>query len=103
MLHAHWSSNSTTNDSVAWKIFKSAICPTFVKAIVHTVLFIWTLKACLDFVSCVRIIHEGDYSEEDRKQYKVVVYNNTIQSIMVIIKTMGQLKIDYGDAARAVS
>jgi len=50
-----------------------------------------------------RIIHEDGYSEEECKQYKVVVYSNTIQSIMAIVKAMGQLKIDFGNAARAVS
>ena len=49
-----------------------------------------------------RIIHEDGYSEEECKQYKVVVYSNTIQSIIAIIRAMGWLKIDFGDAARAV-
>ena len=31
------------------------------------------------------------------------MYSNTIQSIMAIIKAMGNLKIDYGEAGRAVS
>lgn len=84
--------------------FKSVICPTFVKAIVSAEkIFIWTLRACLDFCFCVRIIHEDGYSEEECKQYKVVVYSNTIQSIMAIIRAMGRLKIDFTDAARAVS
>ena len=55
------------------------------------------------FCLCVRIIHEDGYSEEECKQYKVVVYSNTIQSIMAIIRAMGRLKIDFEDAARAVS
>lgn len=53
--------------------------------------------------SVPRIIHEDGYSEDECKQYKVVVYSNTIQSIMAIIRAMGRLKIDFGDAARAVS
>lgn len=52
---------------------------------------------------CVRIIHEAGYSEEECKQYKAVVYSNTIQSIIAIIRAMGRLKIDFADAARAVS
>ncbi|CAB1330303.1 unnamed protein product [Coregonus sp. 'balchen'] len=48
-----------------------------------------------------RIIHEAGYSEEECKQYRVVVYSNTIQSIIAIIRAMGRLKIDFGDAARA--
>lgn len=52
---------------------------------------------------CFRIIHEAGYSEEECKQYKAVVYSNTIQSIIAIIRAMGRLKIDFGDPARAVS
>lgn len=62
-----------------------------------------SLKNLFGFCVCVRIIHEDGYSEEECKQYKVVVYSNTIQSIMAIIRAMGQLKIDFGDAARTVS
>lgn len=50
-----------------------------------------------------RIIHEDGYSEDECKQYKVVVYSNTIQSIIAIIRAMGRLKIDFGEVARAVS
>ncbi|KAM7402400.1 hypothetical protein PAMP_017643 [Pampus punctatissimus] len=49
----------------------------------------------------MKIIHKGGYSEEECKQYKVVVYSNIIQSIMDIIKAMGRLTIDFGDAAQA--
>lgn len=49
-----------------------------------------------------RIIHEDGYSEDECKQYRAVVYSNTIQSIMAIIKAMANLKIDYEDSARAV-
>lgn len=52
---------------------------------------------------CPRIIHEDGYSEEECRQYKAVVYSNTIQSIMAIIKAMGNLQIDFGDSSRAVS
>ncbi|KAA8591157.1 hypothetical protein FQN60_002100 [Etheostoma spectabile] len=52
-------------------------------------------------VKQMKIIHEDGYSEEECKQYKVVVYSNTIQSIMAIIRAMGRLKIDFGTPARA--
>lgn len=70
----------------------------------HNRIFVLTLKVNVDPLSCVcfRIIHEDGYSEEECKQYKVVVYSNTIQSIIAIIRAMGRLKIDFGDAARAV-
>ncbi|XP_037102328.1 guanine nucleotide-binding protein G(i) subunit alpha isoform X1 [Syngnathus acus] len=52
-------------------------------------------------VKQMKIIHEDGYSEEECSQYKVVVYSNTIQSIMAIIRAMGRLKIDFGDESRA--
>ncbi|KAJ7316664.1 hypothetical protein JRQ81_002826 [Phrynocephalus forsythii] len=52
-------------------------------------------------VKQMKIIHEDGYSEEECRQYKAVVYSNTIQSIMAIIKAMGNLQIDFGDPARA--
>ncbi|KAI3366689.1 hypothetical protein L3Q82_009357, partial [Scortum barcoo] len=52
-------------------------------------------------VKQMKIIHEAGYSEEECKQYKAVVYSNTIQSIIAIIRAMGRLKIDFSDAARA--
>lgn len=54
-------------------------------------------------VKQMKIIHEAGYSEEECKQYKAVVYSNTIQSIIAIIRAMGRLKIDFGDPGRAVS
>lgn len=50
----------------------------------------------------VRIIHEDGYSEEECRQYRAVVYSNTIQSIMAIVKAMGNLQIDFADPSRAV-
>uniref|UniRef100_A0A8C2JQS8 Guanine nucleotide-binding protein G(i) subunit alpha-2 n=1 Tax=Cyprinus carpio TaxID=7962 RepID=A0A8C2JQS8_CYPCA len=51
-------------------------------------------------VKQMKIIHEDGYSEDECKQYRAVVYSNTIQSIMAIIKAMSNLKIDYGETAR---
>lgn len=50
----------------------------------------------------VRIIHEDGYSEDECKQYRAVVYSNTIQSIMAIVKAMASLKIEYSNASRVV-
>ncbi|XP_016377446.1 guanine nucleotide-binding protein G(i) subunit alpha-2-like [Sinocyclocheilus rhinocerous] len=52
-------------------------------------------------VKQMKIIHEDGYSEEECKQYRAVVYSNTIQSIMAIIKAMSNLKIEYEDGGRA--
>lgn len=54
-------------------------------------------------VKQMKIIHEDGYSEEECKQYKAVVYSNTIQSIIAIIRAMGRLKVDFEDPSRAVS
>ncbi|KAL0978744.1 hypothetical protein UPYG_G00174590 [Umbra pygmaea] len=51
-------------------------------------------------VKQMKIIHEDGYSEDECKQYRAVVYSNTIQSIMAIIKAMTNLQILYSDAAR---
>lgn len=48
-------------------------------------------------VKQMKIIYEVGYLEEECKQYKVVVYSNIIQLIIVIIRVMGRLKIDFGD------
>uniref|UniRef100_A0A3P9PU36 Guanine nucleotide binding protein (G protein), alpha inhibiting activity polypeptide 1 n=1 Tax=Poecilia reticulata TaxID=8081 RepID=A0A3P9PU36_POERE len=54
-------------------------------------------------VKQMKIIHEAGYSEEECKQYKAVVFSNTIQSMMAIIRAMGRLKIEFAESARAVS
>ncbi|CAB1437832.1 unnamed protein product, partial [Pleuronectes platessa] len=52
-------------------------------------------------VKQMKIIHEDGYSEDECKQYRAVVYSNTIQSIMAIVKAMASLKIDYINPSRA--
>lgn len=49
-----------------------------------------------------RIIHEGGFTTEDNKQYKPVVYSNTIQSLVAIIRAMGALHIQFADSEREV-
>lgn len=50
-----------------------------------------------------RIIHEGGFTSEDNKQYKPVVYSNTIQSLAAIIRAMNLFNIPYGSNQREVS
>ncbi|KAH0812387.1 hypothetical protein GEV33_010404 [Tenebrio molitor] len=52
-------------------------------------------------VKQMKIIHETGYSKEECEQYRPVVYSNTIQSLMAIIRAMGQLRIDFADPSRA--
>lgn len=54
------------------------------------------------FTHVLRIIHEDGYSEDECKQYRAVVYSNTIQSMMAIVKAMASLKIDYSNPSRVV-
>jgi guanine nucleotide-binding protein G(i) subunit alpha len=54
-------------------------------------------------VKQMKIIHETGYSKEECEQYRPVVYSNTIQSLMAIIRAMGQLRIDFAEPGRAVS
>ncbi|VDM34014.1 unnamed protein product [Hydatigera taeniaeformis] len=54
-------------------------------------------------VKQMRIIHEGGFTQEDNKQFKPVVYSNTIQSIAAILRAMNTLGIPYGDSRQCVS
>lgn len=44
-------------------------------------------------VKQMRIIHEGDYTNDERISHRNVVYSNTVQSILAILRAMGRLKI----------
>ncbi|TGZ71941.1 hypothetical protein CRM22_002366 [Opisthorchis felineus] len=44
----------------------------------------------------MKIIHDSGYSKEERLQYRPIVYSNTAQSMMAIIRAMGHLYIDFG-------
>lgn len=43
-----------------------------------------------------RIIHESGFTSEDFKQYRPVVYSNTIQSLVAILRAMPNLNIAFG-------
>ncbi|KAL3311142.1 Guanine nucleotide-binding protein G(o) subunit alpha [Cichlidogyrus casuarinus] len=48
-------------------------------------------------VKQMKIIHEGGFTPEDNKQYKPVVYSNTIQSMVAILRAMNTLGIEFAD------
>lgn len=56
----------------------------------------------LSWLFCCRIIHEGGFTSEDNKQFKPVVYSNTIQSLVAIIRAMSALCINFADREREV-
>lgn len=53
-------------------------------------------------VKQMKIIHETGYSKEECEQYRPVVFSNTIQSLMAIIRAMGLLKIGFSDYSKTV-
>lgn len=56
----------------------------------------------IDFIFC-RIIHDHGFSPEDYRQYKPLVYSNTIYSLLTIIRAMDKLRIDFENDQRLVS
>ncbi|KAM6980385.1 guanine nucleotide-binding protein G(i) subunit alpha-3-like [Aplochiton taeniatus] len=52
-------------------------------------------------VKQMKIIHEDGYTQEECSQYRAVVYSNTIQSIIAIIRAMGRLGVDFEDPVRS--
>ncbi|XP_011363537.1 guanine nucleotide-binding protein G(t) subunit alpha-3 [Pteropus vampyrus] len=46
-------------------------------------------------VKQMKIIHKNGYSEQECMEFKAVIYSNTLQSILAIVKAMTTLGIDY--------
>ena len=51
-------------------------------------------------VKQMKIIHESGFTVEDFKQYRPVVYSNTIQSLVAILRAMPNLGIAFTDEDR---
>jgi len=51
-------------------------------------------------VKQMKIIHEKGYSSDECLQYRPIVFSNTIQSLIAIIRAMGQLKIGLQNPER---
>ncbi|XP_064393535.1 guanine nucleotide-binding protein G(o) subunit alpha-like [Halichondria panicea] len=52
------------------------------------------------FVKQMKIIHENGYSRDECKQFRRVIYSNTISSLAAIIKGMDILGINFANPAR---
>uniref|UniRef100_S4RPI4 Guanine nucleotide-binding protein G(i) subunit alpha-2 n=1 Tax=Petromyzon marinus TaxID=7757 RepID=S4RPI4_PETMA len=52
-------------------------------------------------VKQMKIIHEAGYSPEECRQYAAVVFSNTIQSIVAIVRAMASLKVLFANPACA--
>ena len=48
----------------------------------------------------MKIIHESGFTSEDFKQYRPVVYSNTIQSLVAILRAMPNLNITFSNNER---
>ena len=48
----------------------------------------------------MKIIHESGFTSEDFKQYRPVVYSNTIQSLVAILRAMPNLNISFTNNER---
>nr|BAW81374.1 short photoreceptor transducin-alpha subunit [Lethenteron camtschaticum] len=51
-------------------------------------------------VKQMKIIHQSGYSIEECMEFIAIIYSNTLQSILAIVRAMGTLSIDFGDTAR---
>ncbi|XP_026533019.1 guanine nucleotide-binding protein G(t) subunit alpha-3-like [Notechis scutatus] len=49
-------------------------------------------------VKQMKIIHNHGYTDQECEEYKLVVYSNTLQSILSIVKAMSALGIEYENA-----
>lgn len=52
--------------------------------------------------SLARIIHQDGYSLEECLEFIAIIYSNTLQSMLAIVRAMSTLNIQYGDSARQV-
>lgn len=55
------------------------------------------------FIKQMRIIHGSGYSDEDKKGFCKLIYQNVFMSIQSMIKGMEQLEIAYADSTNIVS
>ncbi|KFW78706.1 Guanine nucleotide-binding protein G(t) subunit alpha-1 [Manacus vitellinus] len=51
-------------------------------------------------VKQMKIIHQDGYSLEECLEFIAIIYSNTLQSMLAIVRAMTTLSIQYGDTAR---
>jgi len=54
------------------------------------------------FIKQMRIIHGSGYSDEDKKGFTKLIYQNVVMAMQSMIKAMDILNIEYGDPANIV-
>lgn len=50
-----------------------------------------------------RIIHQDGYSREECLEFIIIIYSNTLQSMMAIVKAMSTLNINFGHSDQQVN
>ena len=55
------------------------------------------------FIKQMRIIHGTGYSEEDKRSFVKLVYQNIFMAMHIMIRAMDTLKIQYRDKRNEVS
>lgn len=55
------------------------------------------------FIKQMKIIHGSGYSDEDKKSFIKLVYQNIFMAMQSMIKAMDMLKIPYKDGRNTVS
>lgn len=55
------------------------------------------------FIKQMRIIHGAGYSDEDKRGFIKLVFQNIFMAMQSMIRAMDMLKIQYGDNASEVS
>jgi len=55
------------------------------------------------FLKQMRIIHGGDFVDEELKQYRLVIYSNIVNGMKVLIDARDKLGISWGNEASARS
>lgn len=55
------------------------------------------------FIKQMRIIHGSGYSDDDKRGYIKLVFQNIFMAMQSMIKAMDMLRISYGAADHAVS
>lgn len=63
--------------------------------------FKWNHILILHFL--IRIIHKDGYSLEECLEFITIIYSNTLQSIMAIVKAMNTLNIGFGHPDQQVT
>ena len=114
LLHTAWLLSLTVYR--CWRIRKKHNCQTDeVSANLQNVLRfcdLW-IHDCICFCACIsssmtyflplhRIIHQDGYSLEESMEFVTIIYSNTLQSAMAIVKAMTTLNLGYGDPAQQV-